>query len=825
MQLTALLLSATPDPLRVAASPILGWLVAACVFLFLANLVLHADGWRRFWLRTEDPRTLGLFRIVFGLLVFGNLWGLRHHLDFFFSDEGMFLTESARNFFAGHQFAGYGDAASGDPGGFFDAAGVLRFASGPKWSLLFFWDSPLAVSVHAGVLVLLLAAFTVGLWTRATGWLAFLAMLSLMHRNAVFWTGADVVFKVFFFYLVLSRSGHAYSLDNWLRCRRLRARGELSEIDGPGLGAGVAPSPDHPRGLAAIYRRIPAWPRRLMLLQLCLIYLWTGSAKTGALWSRGDSLYYALNLDHFARVPTQLLTYVFGTNVFRLMTWTVHTWQILFSLVFVGMWMRWAKREQRDLPPPSARLSRWRAWAYWSLGAAVAATAAAGTWMHHYRAAALPRLGMSVGLGTTILFVWGATAWLWPRLRDGGWVFHIGPRRREVKLDADFVGGWLLGRRVWLVLGVLFHLHIFALMNIGMFAPVMLGTYLTWLHGSEVARLLAATGRALSRVLPERLASRLQRVCALVPAESPSLPTRARVTSPARPIVLSLALLGAALSVMAFLSTRPTPPVGWWVPTIFGLVPALIWARRDRRRERGLADLHSIEVPRDHWAYGPLGRVVVSVYLFAQVGAIGIWAIPNQDLTSKWRKPSHDLVVPFLRVTNTFQGWNMFAPNPGTANVFLRVLVTDANGDVWDMMTDANSPRLKDTIWLDYSRAGKFTRRIANDKEGKAYRQYYAGYFCRRWQLEHQVELPSSVELVRDFYEIPKPGTREPWEPAQMLQREGKHVSIFTTRCKTQRDAQLPNHIRARHGFEAVDPSTLRTFRRKRHARWTKTHP
>ena len=44
-----------------------------------------------------------------------------------------------------------------------------------------------------------------------------------------------------------------------------------------------------------------------MILQLAIIYMWTGCAKTGSVWAKGYSLYYALNLDHFARVPTQVL--------------------------------------------------------------------------------------------------------------------------------------------------------------------------------------------------------------------------------------------------------------------------------------------------------------------------------------------------------------------------------------------------------------------------------------------------------------------------------------------------------------------------------------
>ena len=111
-------------------------------------------------------------------------------------------------------------------------------------------------------------------------------MNSLLHRNTLFWEGTDTVFRVFMAYLVLSRCGHAYSVDNWLRCRRLRKAGTLSGPDGP----------------EPVYRRIPVWPRRLMMLQLAALYLVTGALKSGGVWQRGDAIYYALNLDHFHRV-------------------------------------------------------------------------------------------------------------------------------------------------------------------------------------------------------------------------------------------------------------------------------------------------------------------------------------------------------------------------------------------------------------------------------------------------------------------------------------------------------------------------------------------
>ena len=82
-----------------------------------------------------------------------------------------------------------------------------------------------------------------------------------------------------------------------------------------------------------------------MMMQLATIYFYTGCAKTGGIWAAGDSLYYALNLDHFYRAPPQLLSSLFGTNLFRLMTWGVHVWQIGFPLVLVGLVARFQIRE------------------------------------------------------------------------------------------------------------------------------------------------------------------------------------------------------------------------------------------------------------------------------------------------------------------------------------------------------------------------------------------------------------------------------------------------------------------------------------------------
>jgi hypothetical protein len=45
-------------------------------------------------------------------------------------------------------------------------------------------------------------------------------------------------------------------------------------------------------------------------------------------------------------------------------------------------------------------------------------------------------------------------------------------------LDREWFCKWFLGRRVWLMLGLMFHGNLQLFMNIGMFPPIMMSIYL-----------------------------------------------------------------------------------------------------------------------------------------------------------------------------------------------------------------------------------------------------------------------------------------------------------------------------------------------------------
>jgi len=420
-------------------------LAVLMVVLAAILVALHRNLWRALLLRWEDPRTMAAFRIGWGVCAIAwvlDLWPL---LDYLFSDEGLFTTEVARQVFASTAFAGHGDAMSpGGPIGFYDATAVLQWLGHPRQSLLFFWDTPLAVRVQVRVLLLAIGAFTIGLGTRVTKWVTLVAFCSLVDRNAIFWAG-EQVYLDFLLLLCLSRCGHAYSVDEWLRRRRIRAT-----------------APDAP----IVLRRIPGWPRLLAMLQVVPMFAANGLAKTGERWANGESVYYMLANPEYHRFDAAAIHAIASTTVYPVVTWIVHAFEILYPLVFVGVVLRSA-RELGVAPLTGRRRLLARAT---SIALACAGMALTAATLEGRERATLPYiLSMAVGIVVVVLALVGS----------------------RLRFDRPWVGRWVLGRRIWLSVHVAFMAHLFLLTNIGMFVAMALVTAVVFLDGPEVARLFA----------------------------------------------------------------------------------------------------------------------------------------------------------------------------------------------------------------------------------------------------------------------------------------------------------------------------------------------
>jgi hypothetical protein len=848
-----------PNEAAVALAPTTGWVTLLGAVALAALFVRNSELWRRWWFQAEDPRSIGLFRIVFGFFVICNVNDLWEYFEFLFTDEGIFTADTARQVHASAQFKGFGDGfGEEDPWGFFDFWGFVEFLKGPKYSLLYFWDTPTFFWAHLWAFEIIATLFMIGFWTRTTGVLTFFLMNSLFFRNHLFWEGTELVYRVFLAYLICAKSGHAYSVDNWLRCRKLHRRGLLSTRDGPGGGAGVAPSDEHPRGLQAIYRLIPAWPRRLMMLQLAVLYACTGILKNGGVWAKGDAVYYAWNMDHFYRFYPQKISAIFGTNLLRLATWVAHWGEALFFFCFLGMLIGFALREKVPAATGLGRVlnrlclativfvSGALIWVTWEVhhvppihkGAFVGAWVALllAIWWLYERLGRKPFVvaegrgpawvvGGVVGGGVALLGILAAAhgrwwiGWLGLMLMwsaaSGAALARIRKKRPQwwarvrafsTKIDHAWLAKWPLGRRIWIAWHLAIMGGIFFLMNIGQFQTGVLSLGIIYFAGNEVAVGLRFAGRKLARIGVPMSAS-VKRGEPPLPAEDPTLPHLHRdgARMPQWALWSGIGIAVSAVLVRVVLAPEWPWQRIWWIGALFLAGVAFQVARASKRRPLSVVNPDTGE-PRVPWGYGPLGRFTIGLLLVWHITGVALWLAPEKDSLSTWRNEGRKVWTVWLTTTQTDQGWGMFAPNPPRSNVFLKVLVYDDQGTAWDMRTDVYAPEKKPIPWIWNDRIRKMNRRIIGGESGDTswYRKWHARYYCRKWAMDNGGESPERVELVKVWYKIPSPEeVRDKgfYVPEDLLERTGSEKIEHTEHCKRTVMGQLPDWIRERHGL------------------------
>ena len=923
MQPLLALADEVPNYEAIALSPGVGWILFAAVLCLALFFTAHRESWRRLWLRVDDPRPMAAMRIVFGICALCNINGLWELFDYLFTDEGIFSTDIAQHYRARSQFEGFGDGTEDtEPWGFFSFGAFLQWAKGPNYSLLLFDSSPKFFWTYLVVFEVVMAAFIVGFKTQYTKWMAWFLFMGIILRNTLFWEATENVYQVFFFYLCLSRCGEAWSVDNWLRCRKLRKQGRLSTPEGPGAGAGAMVEGD-PKGegegakpgklgklLEPIYRPIPAWPRLLVILNVAVLYCATGTLKNGPRWNQGHAMYYAFNLDHFYRLPPQQLSSYFATTLFRLNTWVVHWWEALFPLVVLGLILRWHRRE--GIP----RLTGAPLWlARIGLGGFVFWFYALILYSYpvHYKApeGGLRLLGWSIPPEQaiqTVQWIVGVTlpiaatlvvlGYRWLRDRQD---VPRDQRKRLRALDLDWVCRWLFGRRLWLMLGLIFHGHLILTMNIGWFSPGLLACYFAFINGAELGFMTTKIGQGLHAAVKLPMPAHVRAGQAVPPADL-GLPAwtqgrRGRVRRDGYAQPLALILTGLGLAVVGVIRRVQTDEDMWaplgkladtagvdlppglveqslaispnWFAAMIGVMALVTMARRMRGfafnpyfgpvivltgwlgsvlAERDLLGMiwvlgavgvlsffasHKPEAepptipavdPKTGararpWAYGPLGRSVVVILTVYHMGAVASTQFPAKDSWSTFRGDVSSTFNDWLQMTHTTQGWGMFAPNPPTQNVFLRVKVIDKNGDVYDLNTDVYACFMPDATqevcdavypipWIWYSRTRKMNRRIAGSEGGNGewYQKWHARWVCRQWELEHG-ELPKSVELEKLTYPIPPPHQviGNPYDPKTQYNKLGHPMTVHTTDCRSSVSGQLSNEVRRRHGLPETD--------------------
>lgn len=937
-------------PLVAAAKPVdfnaldksfvAGWLTLLLALGVLGFLISHAKTLRRFILRVEDPRPLAVVRIGVGICVMGNILELWEHYEFLFTDQGIFPDEVARHVRARKQFAGFGEGiAAGEPTGFYDLKAMWNWLKGPNYSLLLLESSPTFFWIHWGAFMVATTMMIVGYKTRWSKWASWFLFNSIIMRNALFWEGTENVYRTIFVYVCVSNCGSAYSVDNWLRRRRLRREGRLSEPGGPGNGAGLAPSDKHPRGLEPFYRAVPFWPRLLIMMQLCVMYLCTGVLKNGGVWMRGDAMYYAFNLDHFYRMPPQLLSSWLGVNLFRVNTHVTHYWESCFSLVFVGLVIRWIRMERPNpgLSPRQSKLAKLSLavgyLAFWGLVlwliparykpgkngvsvatvvslTAVGATLVSGLGYLMFRTLASNSRQLEAQVpGVTCVSLRLASL--------KAWISGMAPRSKKAGdstlprpvLPLEFVSNILMGRTLWLGLGLVFHGHLILLMNIGWFSPIVLAAYAAFFNGEETGRVIDRVTLPLARKLGwssrvRSIASPDPLLCCRRHSDDLRIPQRAiwavfaamlvgifwhastmatfapaatkalravdpKFTAPEQwtqtttaihagwtvlyclTMLMTVAIRQAygwrvrtwayplfvlLVAAMGALRVYEVMELGWGIP----LTLALITAASVGAPATECAPLPTHDAstgrPRVGWNAGPITRALTGFLVCFHIMAIAIWVYPSGDAYNRFRAPAHQTVSPWVRTTQTTQGWSMFAPNPPRRNVFMQVIVTEKNGESWDLQTDVYACFLPGatqqtcdatypTPWVFYSRTRKMNRRVVGSEGGKGswYQKWHARYVCREWARDHDGELPEKVQLVKVSYPIPSPvrvWRQGPYDPKTHYLKHKRHTVVHTVKCATEQMGQLSPELSDRYGIAEDARPRFRDFPRKTCRAW-----
>jgi hypothetical protein len=240
-----------------------------------------AEAWNRFWFTPADPTLLGLIRILTGLMLLYThaVWGLV--LERFFGPRSWLSPE------------------------------LVRALQDGEYMYSFWWLVPgnsAAIWTAYGLSMLVLALFTLGLWTRVTSILSLIVVISFAHRATEAMFGLDQINAMLTLYLAIGPSGAALSLDRLLKDRR--------------AGGTARPAPSVGANLAI----------RLINVHMCVIYLFAGVSKLqGESWWTGEAMWRAFaNMEYQTADMTWLAWHPWIIN---LATHVCIVWEVSFCFL------------------------------------------------------------------------------------------------------------------------------------------------------------------------------------------------------------------------------------------------------------------------------------------------------------------------------------------------------------------------------------------------------------------------------------------------------------------------------------------------------------
>jgi hypothetical protein len=251
---------------------------------------------------TVDPRSLGLFRVAFGLVLFSDLARRAWELSFWYANTGLLPNHTL----------------------------LWRPPATHLFSLFFTLSSVGEARVGFLLCGLVYAMFLLGYRTRLAQVLTLVARVSLNSRLAVLENGGDMVMDLLCLLTVTLPLGTRFSLDAWATARdRAAAKSDES-------------SPSEPD--EALTRPIVSIAVLGLILQFATIYLFNASAKSGHAWRDGTAVHYALHQDKLVTSAGVWMREHLPLRMIRTLTWsTLAAEWTAFLLIITPVFSREAR--------------------------------------------------------------------------------------------------------------------------------------------------------------------------------------------------------------------------------------------------------------------------------------------------------------------------------------------------------------------------------------------------------------------------------------------------------------------------------------------------
>jgi hypothetical protein len=253
-----------------------------------------------------DARTLGLFRICFGLHLIANVYDRTKGPDAiaFYTNLGVLPNHYAL-------FAPMGERI---------------------WSLLFAFSTPPEVQVAFFCILVVYAAYTLGYHTKLAQILVVVCLLSLDNRNLALQNGGIIVTNTVAVWSAFLPLGKRFSIDHLLRSLRERRESTPAEL---------AARDDMVRSRPS-YARLAFFG---MLLNFACIYFFNFAHKKGMTWKDGSAVHWVLWQNRIATIWAAWLRMHEPSWLSRVMTWgTLGIEASLPVFLLSPVFHRWARR-------------------------------------------------------------------------------------------------------------------------------------------------------------------------------------------------------------------------------------------------------------------------------------------------------------------------------------------------------------------------------------------------------------------------------------------------------------------------------------------------